>query len=106
MPSLKLPLVTDPPADDERPWRSLGEKASRPEPARELGEQPPLEASRRSVLQMLGASAAFASLAGCLKPPGEKILPYTKQPPEVTPGIPSHYATSSTIDGRATGLLI
>jgi len=89
-----------------RPWRSLGERAHRPEPARELGEQPPLEASRRSVLQMLGASAAFASLAGCLKPPGEKILPYTKQPPEVTPGIPSHYATSSTIDGRATGLLI
>ncbi|HEX4385192.1 MAG TPA: Fe-S-cluster-containing hydrogenase [Myxococcales bacterium] len=110
MPPLKLPVFQDSaPAegDGDRPWRSLGEKASRPEPSRELGEQaPPLEASRRSVLQMLGASAAFATMAGCFKPPDEKILPYTKQPPEVTPGIPSHYATSSTLDGRATGLLV
>jgi len=62
--------------------------------------------SRRGILQLMGASAALASMAGCLKPPDEKILPYTKQPPEVTPGNPLHYATCSSIDGRATGLLV
>jgi molybdopterin-containing oxidoreductase family iron-sulfur binding subunit len=113
MPPLKLPLVEEGPRNPEprigdmgRPWRSLDERANPPGPTRELGEQAPLEASRRSVLQMLGASAAFATLGGCLKQPAEKILPYTKQPPEVTPGIPSHYATASTIDGHATGLLV
>jgi Fe-S-cluster-containing dehydrogenase component len=106
MPPLKLPIVTEAVTEPLRPWRSIGERGAPPAASRELGEQPPLEASRRSVLQMLGASAAFATLAGCLKPPPEKILPYTKQPPEVTPGIPSHYATSSTIDGRATGVLV
>jgi molybdopterin-containing oxidoreductase family iron-sulfur binding subunit len=58
------------------------------------------------VLQLLGASAALATLGGCLKPPDEKILPYTRQPPEVTPGNPLHYATASVLDGRATGLLV
>jgi Fe-S-cluster-containing dehydrogenase component len=104
MPPLKLPIVDAP--EDGRPWRSLAERARKPEASRELGEQAPLETSRRGLLQMLGASAAFATLSGCLKQPGEKILPYTKQPPEVTPGIPSHYASASTLDGHATGILV
>src|SRR6185503_18686299 len=70
-------------------------------------QAPPDDAtSRRTVLQLLGASAALASLGGCLKPPDEKILPYTRQPPEVTPGNPLHYASASVIDGRATGILV
>src|SRR5207237_390956 len=64
------------------------------------------DGARRSLLHLLGASAALASLGGCLKPPDEKILPYTRQPPEVTPGNPLHYATAAVIDGRATGLLV
>jgi len=105
MPSLKsLPIAGQPP----RAWRSLDEMLAPPVPSRELGpEAPPDDAtSRRSVLQLLGASAALATLGGCLKPPDEKILPYTRQPPEVTPGNPLHYASASVIDGRATGLLI
>lgn len=107
MPSLKsLPIASE--AGGTRAlWRSLAEHAQRPDPSRELRpEAPPADtASRRSVLQLLGASAAMATLGGCLKPPDEKVLPYTRQPPEVQPGNPSHYATCSTIDGRATGLL-
>ena len=103
MPSLRsLPIAGQP-----RHWRGLDEQAAPPAPSRELGpEAPPDDAtSRRSVLQLLGASAALAALGGC-KPPDDKILPYTRQPPEVTPGNPLHYATASTIDGRATGLLV
>ncbi len=111
MPSLKLPVLgsgLQTPGSGERPWRGLAEFAAPPEATRELGpEAPPDDAtSRRSVLQLLGASAALATLGGCLKPPDEKILPYTRQPPEVTPGNPLHYATASLIDGRATGLLV
>src|SRR5262249_51858070 len=82
MPSLKsLPL-----AGQQRIWRSLGEHAVPPPPSRELGPEPPPDddaTSRRSILQLLGASAAMATLGGCLKQPDEKILPYTKQPPEI-----------------------
>ena len=91
-------------------WRSPqefgAERAARAEPSRELGADAPEDVSRRSLLQLLGASAAMATLGGCLKPPDEKILPYTRQPPEVTPGNPTHYATASMLDGRATGLLV
>jgi molybdopterin-containing oxidoreductase family iron-sulfur binding subunit len=97
---MKLPI-----AGQTRLWRSVEELRSPPSPSRELGpaEEAP---SRREVLQLLGASAALATLGGCLKPPDEKILPYTRQPPEVTPGNPLHYATASMLDGRATGLLV
>ncbi|MGZ6142201.1 MAG: TAT-variant-translocated molybdopterin oxidoreductase, partial [Myxococcales bacterium] len=87
-------------------WRSVEEQRASPEASRELGPEAPDEVSRRGLLQLLGASAAMATLGGCLKPPDEKILPYTRQPPEVTPGNPLHYATSSSLDGRATGLLV
>ncbi|MCA1827817.1 MAG: 4Fe-4S dicluster domain-containing protein [Myxococcales bacterium] len=87
-------------------WRSVDELQKPPDPCRELGPEAPEELSRRGILQLLGASAAMATLGGCLKPPDEKILPYTRQPPEITPGNPLHYATCSTLDGRATGLLV
>ncbi|WP_373047316.1 4Fe-4S dicluster domain-containing protein [Vulgatibacter sp.] len=57
--------------------------------------------SRRGVLHLLGLGA----LAAC-QPPRERILPYTVQPAEVVPGKPLFYASSMTIDGYATGLLV
>jgi molybdopterin-containing oxidoreductase family iron-sulfur binding subunit len=90
-------------------WRSLAELQAPPGPSREFkpgAELPEDGTSRRGVLQLLGASAALATLGGCLKPPEEKILPYTRQPPELTPGNPLHYASCSTLDGRATGVLV
>jgi len=105
MPPLKsLPIA----GQQQRLWRSLDEQRRPAGPLARVGARVPgrRRTSRRSVLQLLGASAALATLGGCLKQPDEKILPYTKQPPEVTPGNPLHYATASVIDGRATGLLV
>ena len=53
-----------------------------------------------------GATVAFAGASGCLKLPAEQILPYTRQPEDIVPGRPLHYATASTLGGRATGLLV
>jgi Fe-S-cluster-containing dehydrogenase component len=64
------------------------------------------DVSRRSFLKLLGASLALAGLDGCTRIPAEKILPYVNQPPELTPGIPLHYATSMVLDGFATGLVV
>ena len=61
--------------------------------------------SRRHFVKLLGASVALAGLDGCTRLPSERILPYVDQP-ELTPGIPQHYATAMTIDGFATGLLV
>jgi Fe-S-cluster-containing dehydrogenase component/anaerobic selenocysteine-containing dehydrogenase len=62
--------------------------------------------TRRAFLKLLGASIALAGLDGCTRIPGEKILPYVTQPPELTPGSPLHYATSMVLDGYATGLVV
>jgi molybdopterin-containing oxidoreductase family iron-sulfur binding subunit len=95
-------------ADTGGQWRSLAERAARgagatTEFAAEAASWVP---SRREFVQLLGASAALAGLGGCLKQPDEKILPYTRQPEEVVPGRPLHYATASMLGGRATGLLV
>ena len=69
-------------------------------------QQPPDELSRREFTRLLGASVALASGAGCTRALPESIVPYVRQPPELTPGIARTYATSSMLDGYATGLLV
>ncbi len=64
------------------------------------------ELTRRTFLKALGASIALAGLDGCTRMPAEKILPFVTEPPELTPGIPVHYATSMVLDGYATGLVV
>lgn len=53
--------------------------------------------ARREFLKLMGASLALSS-AGCLRRPVQKIVPYAKQPEEVTLGVPNFY-TSSWFDG-------
>lgn len=67
---------------------------------------PPDSMSRRGFMKLLGASMALAGVAGCVREPDDKILTYVKSPPELVPGIPLHYATSMTLDGYATGLVV
>ena len=62
--------------------------------------------SRRTFLKALGASLALAGLDGCTRLPAEKILPYVNEPPELVPGVATHYATSMLLDGYATGLIV
>src|SRR6266481_2733009 len=111
MSSLKLPIAgaaAPPSAAPRAQWRSLEERERGLAPD---GEFPPSASeiggtSRREFVQLLGASMALAGAAGCLKPPPEQVLPYTHQPEEIVPGRPLHYATASTLGGRATGLLV
>jgi molybdopterin-containing oxidoreductase family iron-sulfur binding subunit len=68
--------------------------------------QPPDGMSRRSFVQLLGASLALAGLGGCMKRPRERILPYVASPSDADPGTPLWYATSMTLGGYGTGLLV
>src|SRR5262249_33954528 len=60
---------------------------------------------RRSFIQLLGASLAASGLAACPRAPPEKSLHYTRQPPDLTPGNPLHYATAFATGAFATGVL-
>lgn len=53
--------------------------------------------ARREFLKLMGASLAL-STAGCLRRPVQKIVPYAKQPEEITLGKANYY-TSSWSDG-------
>src|SRR5580698_2863320 len=92
-------------------WRSLAEATKKldPDAAREFPkgvDTPDDSLHRRDLLKLLGASVMMAGAAGCERAPRGKIIPYSKQPPEVTPGVAKHYATSMTLGGYATGLLV
>ena len=90
-------------------WKSLGELAGAPEasvPEFAEGADLPPSVSRRAWMKLLGASMALAGVAGCSRQRGEKILPYTRNPRDVTPGMPRYYATSLSLDGFATGVLV
>jgi MoCo/4Fe-4S cofactor protein with predicted Tat translocation signal len=61
--------------------------------------------ARREFLKLMGASLAMAT-ASCVRRPVQKIVPYSKQPEEVTLGVPNYY-TSTYFDGSETlGVLV
>ena len=62
--------------------------------------------SRKQFLALLTASAAFAA-AGCsnYRDRGE-IVPYSKKPEEITPGVPNYYASTCTGCEQACGVLV
>ncbi len=99
-----------------RYWRSLEELAETEEFTNYLHREFPEQASewtdpttRRSFLQLMGASLALAgvSLTGCdtASVPPEKILPYVRQPENLVQGVPLHYATAVTLGGIGTGVV-
>ena len=99
-------------AQDQSWWRSPEERAQAPAFLEALDQEfppgadlPPEGFARREFLALLGATAALAG-AACTTKPSERILPYTRTPPELTPGNPLHYATAVQRDGLATGLLV
>src|SRR5688572_32164233 len=75
-----------------------------PEGAGEFTDEP----SRRRFLTYMGASIALATGAGCnLRPAAQrKIVPYTTQPDELTPGVPLYYASAHPHGGFGTGVLV
>src|SRR5437867_1895391 len=50
-------------------------------------------AGRREIVKFGLAAVAAFGLEGCVRRPAEKIVPYTRAPEQVIPGISMHYAT-------------
>ncbi|HEY6880957.1 MAG TPA: 4Fe-4S dicluster domain-containing protein [Polyangiales bacterium] len=65
-----------------------------------------LRMKRRTFVGIAGAAGALLGLEGCVRRPEDKILPFTRQPEYVLPGISLHYATTARIAGETLGLLV
>jgi molybdopterin-containing oxidoreductase family iron-sulfur binding subunit len=94
-------------------WRSLEELANTPEFQQWMADEFPSRAgdianpaSRREVLRTMGAMIAMASLAGCVRQPTERILPYVRQPEDLVPGKPLMFATTMPFRGCGIGVLV
>ncbi|HEX3771379.1 MAG TPA: hypothetical protein VHV30_10960, partial [Polyangiaceae bacterium] len=61
--------------------------------------------SRRGLLGAMTATMALVGAEGCRRPL-EKIVPYTKMPEDVIPGVPSHYSTVLQRRGDAVGVIV
>jgi molybdopterin-containing oxidoreductase family iron-sulfur binding subunit len=109
-----LPIVADDRGgrSESRPWRSLDERAGSPSVALAAVNEFPAGASelegvsRRSFMQLVGASTALATVGAACRKPNDKIIPFIRKPLEVTPGNPLHFATATALDGYASGLLV
>ena len=93
-------------------WRSLDQLADTPEFKEFLQREFPENASemtnpftRRKFLTLMGASIAFAGLAGCRRPV-EKIIPYVNAPEHIVPGKSLNYATTIPFALNSYGLLV
>ncbi|GHG77462.1 Fe-S-cluster-containing hydrogenase [Comamonas sp. JC664] len=108
-----MPPLTDryplPVLGGPEPWRSLEARAQEEEgtsPEFPPGaEAAPRGVSRRALLELAAFGTAVSGLAGCFRAPNEKVLPYSRPPPEFTPGVPHHYATGFVLDGYVRGVL-
>ena len=67
----------------------------------------PTEASigRRGFMFFAGATAALAA-EGCARRPVEKIMPYSKAPEHVLPGVANHYASVRQFRNDAIGIVV
>ena len=61
--------------------------------------------ARREFLKLMGASMAL-STTGCLRRPVQKIVPYVKRPPEITPGKANYYSSSFADGSMGYGLVV
>jgi len=93
-------------------WRSLGQLADTPEfqdflhkEFQENVSEMDSKLSRRKFLTLMGASLAFAGLAGCRKPVG-KIIPYVIAPENIVPGIPQYYASTMPMGLNNYGIVL
>jgi molybdopterin-containing oxidoreductase family iron-sulfur binding subunit len=93
-------------------WKSLEQWENSPEFRRLTQDEfvpgamdPDPGPSRRTFLKAVAASMAMAGMTGCKPKSTEMIVPYVRQPAEVTPGRPLYFATSMTLGGYAQGII-
>lgn len=93
-------------------WKSLNELAKNQEYQKFVEREFPENAtelsdgfSRRGFLAIMGSAVLLAS-CDFARRPVQKILPYSKQPEDVVPGIPLFYASSMPFQGSLTGLVV
>jgi MoCo/4Fe-4S cofactor protein with predicted Tat translocation signal len=94
-------------------WRTLEELAETPEFAAIVESEVPRfrdvvgSFDRRRFLQLMAASMALGGLSACGPEENPRqLLPYVEQPPGIVPGRSRYYATATTLEGYATGVLI
>ena len=73
-------------------------------PVEPPSEREPL--SRRRFLSLIGASAALAATVGCEPADKDTIVPYTRKPDEVIPGVANYYASTYQEGLIAYGVLV
>ena len=89
------------------PWETA-ETASPEFPKGHLTTPPSdetLQVSRRGLLGAMAATISLVGAEGCRRPL-ERIVPYTRMPEDVVPGIPSHYSSVLQRRGDALGVLV
>src|SRR3954469_25076339 len=99
---------------DQRHWRSLEELAASADFQDMIEREFPHQhgawrdpVTRRQFLLLMGASFAFAGMAGCApQAPVGEILPYARQPEQLILGKPLQFATTFTLGGFGTGVLV
>ena len=94
-------------------WAGLEQLTNDPKVNRWIDREFPVGASelndpleRRQFLKLMGASLALMGVAGCYRPPEQKIVPYLEQPELLVSGRPLYFATAMPFNGSATGLLV
>ena len=95
-------------------WRSLEERDADPRTQKAFGKAAAQEfapgaseldgVSRRDFVQLIGGTLALTGTA-CYRPQ-QKIVPYVRRPPEVTPGNPLHFASAYPLEGYGVGILV
>lgn len=93
----------------KRYWKSLAEQRGEAALSEQAKDEfpAPLEpgVSRRSFIELAGLSAAALALQSC-HAPEQKIIPYVKQPVELTPGVANWYASTCGGCQAACGTLV
>ncbi len=93
-------------------WRSLEEAADTPEFQKLVARKFPSmldevsdPVSRRKFMGLMGAAVALSGLVGCRRPLA-RILPYSRMPEDLLPGVPQQYASVMNFRGVAEGILV
>jgi molybdopterin-containing oxidoreductase family iron-sulfur binding subunit len=120
---MKTRLPEHGPTETPRFWRTLEERIETPEAQRAAQDEflpgalptiyddvhglPPQDGfSRRDFFGLVGAAAALAATVACDRKGQGTVVPYTKRPVEVVPGVANYYASAFQEGRRVYPVLV